>query len=73
MSIHGALTGVNLDLLGEALRRRPDLRIQASGGVATLDDLKGARANRCDGAITGRAIYEGTLDLREALAWLRTQ
>lgn len=67
VSRDGALTGVNLDLLGEALRRRPDLRIQASGGVATLDDLKGARAIGCDGAITGRAIYEGRFTVAEAI------
>jgi len=67
VSRDGALTGVNTDLLGEALRRRPDLKIQASGGVATLDDLKGARDIGCDGAITGRAIYEGRFTVAEAI------
>lgn len=63
----GALTGPNLDLLGEARARRPDLKIQASGGVATLDDLTAARAIGCDGAIVGRAIYEGRFTVVEAL------
>ncbi len=67
VSRDGALTGANLDLLAEALRRRPELKIQASGGVATLDDLTGAKAIGCDGAITGRAIYEGRFTVAQAL------
>lgn len=67
VSRDGALTGVNIDLLKEALRRRPDLKLQASGGVATLKDLKDARDIGCDGAITGRAIYEGKFTVTEAI------
>lgn len=67
VSRDGALTGANLDLLAEALRRRPELKIQASGGVASLDDLTGAKAIGCDGAITGRAIYEGCFTVAQAL------
>ncbi len=63
----GALTGPNLDLLGEARRRRPDLRIQASGGVSSLDDLTAAAAIGCDGAIVGRAIYEGRFTAGQAI------
>ncbi|MNS58582.1 1-(5-phosphoribosyl)-5-[(5-phosphoribosylamino)methylideneamino] imidazole-4-carboxamide isomerase [compost metagenome] len=63
----GALTGPNLDLLGEALRRRPELKLQASGGVAALADLIAARDLGCDGAIVGRAIYEGRFTAAEAL------
>ncbi|WP_292052049.1 MULTISPECIES: 1-(5-phosphoribosyl)-5-[(5-phosphoribosylamino)methylideneamino]imidazole-4-carboxamide isomerase [unclassified Brevundimonas] len=67
VSRDGALTGVNTDLLSEALRRRPDLKLQASGGVATVKDLKAARDIGCDGAITGRAIYEGRFTVAEAI------
>ncbi|WP_312134974.1 1-(5-phosphoribosyl)-5-[(5-phosphoribosylamino)methylideneamino]imidazole-4-carboxamide isomerase [Brevundimonas sp.] len=67
VSRDGALTGANLDLLAEALHRRPELKIQASGGVASLDDLTGAKAIGCDGAITGRAIYEGRFTVAQAL------
>ena len=63
----GALTGPNLDLLGEARRRRPDLRNQASGGVSSLDDLTAAAAIGCDGAIVGRAIYEGRFTAGQAI------
>ncbi|MEA2665793.1 MAG: phosphoribosylformimino-5-aminoimidazole carboxamide ribotide isomerase [Candidatus Eremiobacteraeota bacterium] len=48
-----------------------DIRVTASGGARTLDDLlalrDGTPAN-VDAAIVGRALYEGTLDLSEALA-----
>jgi phosphoribosylformimino-5-aminoimidazole carboxamide ribotide isomerase len=64
----GALTGPNLDLLGEVCRRRPDLKVQASGGVSSLDDLTAAAAIGCDGAIVGRAIYEGRFTAAEAIA-----
>jgi phosphoribosylformimino-5-aminoimidazole carboxamide ribotide isomerase len=64
----GALTGPNLELLGEIVRRRPDLKVQASGGVAALTDLAAARAIGCDGAIVGRALYENRFTVAEALA-----
>src|SRR5262249_11487382 len=63
-----AVTGPNLDLLCEFISRRPDLRIQASGGVATLEDLRRLREAGADGAIVGRALYEGRFSLEEALS-----
>lgn len=64
----GALTGPNIDLLGEIARRRPDLKVQASGGVSRLSDLGAARAAGCDGVIVGRALYEGRFTVAEAVA-----
>lgn len=64
----GALTGPNIDLLGEIVRRRPDLKVQASGGVSSLSDLTSARAAGCDGAIVGRALYEGRFTVADAVA-----
>jgi phosphoribosylformimino-5-aminoimidazole carboxamide ribotide isomerase len=49
------------------------VRVTASGGAKTLTDLAALRAGtpeNVDAAIVGRALYEGTLDLREALAAL---
>jgi phosphoribosylformimino-5-aminoimidazole carboxamide ribotide isomerase len=67
----GMLQGPNQLLLAEAVTRLPHLAIQASGGVTSLDDL---RQLTTDGAILGRAMWEGRLDLKEALAVpLRTQ
>lgn len=63
----GLLQGPNLSLY-ERLVRAGSGSIIASGGVATLDDLRALRACGCAGAIVGRAIYEGRLDIAEALA-----
>ncbi|BDE07910.1 1-(5-phosphoribosyl)-5-[(5-phosphoribosylamino) methylideneamino] imidazole-4-carboxamide isomerase [Vulcanimicrobium alpinum] len=49
------------------------LRVTASGGARTLDDLRALRdgtPENVDAAIVGRALYEGTLDLEDALAEL---
>ncbi len=43
------------------------LDVIASGGVYTLDDVLAARDANLSGAIIGRALYEGTIDLKEAL------
>ena len=51
-----------------ALARAIDLPILASGGVATIDDLRRlARIYGVEGTIVGRALYTGSIDLREAL------
>jgi phosphoribosylformimino-5-aminoimidazole carboxamide ribotide isomerase len=62
----GLMTGPNLDLLG----RLVDLRlgeIVASGGVSSFGDIAAVRAMGCVGAVVGRAIYEGRLDLASAI------
>jgi phosphoribosylformimino-5-aminoimidazole carboxamide ribotide isomerase len=65
----GLLAGPDLALLASlaALGRG---RIIASGGVASIDDVLAARSVGCGGAIVGRAIYEGTVDLRALVAAL---
>jgi phosphoribosylformimino-5-aminoimidazole carboxamide ribotide isomerase len=60
----GMLAGPNYDLLHEAVKRLPRLDIQASGGVATLDDL---RALRTAGVVVGKALWERRFTLEEAL------
>jgi len=64
----GMMQGVNVDATVE-LAEAAGLPVIASGGVTNLDDIK-ALAQVADrgilGAITGRAIYEGSLDLSEA-------
>lgn len=68
VSRDGALTGPNLHLLADVIRRRPDLAVQASGGVATLADLPALAEIGAAGAIVGRALYEGRFTLEQALA-----
>ena len=57
-----------------ALARHTGLPVIASGGVASLDDLRALKAHFGDGvagAISGRALYEGRFTLAEALAAVR--
>jgi len=61
----GMMTGPNNDLYRQVKDAFPDIRLQASGGVKGIEDLDGLAT---DGVIIGRAIYEGALDLRAALA-----
>jgi phosphoribosylformimino-5-aminoimidazole carboxamide ribotide isomerase len=49
-------------------QRESGLPVIAAGGIASLDHLREVRATGAAGAIVGRAIYDGTLDLRAALA-----
>jgi phosphoribosylformimino-5-aminoimidazole carboxamide ribotide isomerase len=45
--------------------------IIASAGISTVADLRAVRAIGCSGAIVGRALYEGRLDLADAIAAVR--
>jgi phosphoribosylformimino-5-aminoimidazole carboxamide ribonucleotide (ProFAR) isomerase len=66
----GLLGGPDLDLLGRLLALT-DADVIASGGIATIEDLKAAKAIGCSGAIVGRALYDARIDLAEALIALR--
>jgi phosphoribosylformimino-5-aminoimidazole carboxamide ribotide isomerase len=62
----GLMGGPNLELLG----RMVDLdrgKVIASAGVSSLEDIAAVRSIGCVGAVVGRAIYEGRLDLAEAI------
>lgn len=67
----GAMGGPNVAAT-EALARAVSIPVIASGGVSSLDDLVALkRSGVIAGAISGRALYDGALDLGEALAALR--
>ena len=63
----GMLAGLNLDLYREIATRFPEVRVQASGGVATLDDIIGAKGAGCGGAILGKALLDGRFTVSDAL------
>ena len=64
----GALQGPNIALYRRLATDFPDVDIQASGGVSSLDDLRALKAAGAAGAITGKAIYERRFRLEEAIA-----
>jgi len=69
ISRDGMLGGVNVDATAK-LARSINIPVVASGGIRNLDDifaLSEVVADGVTGAITGRAIYEGTLDFAEAV------
>jgi phosphoribosylformimino-5-aminoimidazole carboxamide ribotide isomerase len=69
----GVLSGVNALATAE-LAQATGLRVIASGGVASLDDVRACYvlANQgVAGVITGRAIYDGRINLAEAFALLQ--
>jgi len=69
----GLLTGLNLDAT-IALADAISIPVIASGGLASIDDIKAMlapRAAKLAGAIAGRALYDGQLDATEALALIR--
>ena len=67
----GAMGGPNIDATA-ALARAVSIPVIASGGVSSLDDLIALKATGAiDGAISGRALYDGAIDLSTALATLR--
>jgi phosphoribosylformimino-5-aminoimidazole carboxamide ribotide isomerase len=68
----GAMQGPNIAAT-EALARAVSIPVIASGGVSSLADLTDLRATGViAGAISGRALYDGTIDLGAALALVRT-
>ncbi|MDO4921430.1 MAG: 1-(5-phosphoribosyl)-5-[(5-phosphoribosylamino)methylideneamino]imidazole-4-carboxamide isomerase [Phascolarctobacterium sp.] len=70
ISRDGMLSGVNAEATA-ALARACGIEIIASGGVASLEDIRRVKAVEADGVtgcIIGKAIYTGAVDLREALA-----
>jgi phosphoribosylformimino-5-aminoimidazole carboxamide ribotide isomerase len=70
----GMLKGLNLDAT-VALADKVSIPVIASGGLASLDDVRALlapRAKKLAGAIVGRALYDGRLDAAAALALMRS-
>ncbi len=63
----GMLSGPNLTQL-QALNEAVSCNVVASGGIKDRNDIKALAALNLYGAICGRSIYKGTLDLQEAIA-----
>ncbi|MDP2540677.1 1-(5-phosphoribosyl)-5-[(5-phosphoribosylamino)methylideneamino]imidazole-4-carboxamide isomerase [Tenacibaculum discolor] len=60
----GMLQGASLDLYLEILSKT-SVNLIASGGVANINDLHRLKEIGCEGAIVGKAIYEGNISLKE--------
>lgn len=65
----GALTGVNLQ--STVNMARTGLNIIASGGIRDMNDLYALKAHGVYGAVLGRSIYTGNIDLRKAIGEMK--
>jgi len=75
ISRDGMMQGVNVEATVK-LAQAVNIPVIASGGITNMDDIKALSAVADEGimgAITGRAIYEGTIDLKKCQAWLDKQ
>ncbi len=65
VSKDGALAGPSLELYEHIIEKFPELHFVASGGVASIEDVKLLQEAGCRGVIIGKAIYEGKISLAE--------
>ena len=65
ISKDGMLEGPSFELYEKILEEIPELKLIASGGVSSIEDLEQLREKGLEGAIVGKAIYENKVDLKE--------
>lgn len=61
----GMLLGTNVALYQQIITEIPTIQLIASGGIAAISDLLKVAAIGCEGAIVGKAIYEGLITLKQ--------
>ena len=66
ISKDGAMSGTNTELYRN-LSSKYSMNIVASGGITRIDDVRELAAMNLYGAILGRSLYEGTINLKEAI------
>ncbi len=66
ISKDGMLKGPNFEMYGK-ISKKTKIDIIASGGVTTLNDIKKLKKMNLYGAIIGKSIYDGVIDLKEAI------
>ncbi|HEV7230905.1 MAG TPA: 1-(5-phosphoribosyl)-5-[(5-phosphoribosylamino)methylideneamino]imidazole-4-carboxamide isomerase [Bacteroidia bacterium] len=70
ISKDGLLQGPAIDLYKKIKERFPELKLIASGGISSVNDLKALKETGCSGAILGKALYEGRISLNELKQYL---
>jgi phosphoribosylformimino-5-aminoimidazole carboxamide ribotide isomerase len=61
----GMLEGPSFELYKQILQEAKDVKLIASGGITTIEDINKLEDLGCEGAIIGKALYEGRISLRE--------
>jgi len=65
ISKDGMLQGPSFDIYKEILSEAKDVKLIASGGISTFDELPSLAENGCEGVIIGKAIYEHKISLKQ--------
>ena len=65
ISKDGMLQGPSFDIYKEILSKAKDIKLIASGGISTFDELPRLAENGCEGVIIGKAIYENKISLKQ--------
>jgi phosphoribosylformimino-5-aminoimidazole carboxamide ribotide isomerase len=65
ISKDGMLEGPSFDVYRDLLEQQPGIKLIASGGISTFDELPKLAAMGCEGTIIGKAIYENRIALKE--------
>lgn len=69
IALDGMMSGPSFALYEELMASRPSLRLIASGGVATIEDVYALHKAGLDGAIIGKALYEGAITLEALMSF----
>lgn len=69
ISKDGAMKGPSVDLYKKIIEEHPEIHLIASGGVTTSNDVLILKEAGCAGAIIGKAIYEGTINLNQLITY----
>ena len=71
ISKDGMLQGSSIELYGEIIAESPNIKLIASGGVSSLEEVEELDKIGCDAAIIGKAIYEKRIGLNELTQFIK--
>lgn len=66
----GMLEGPSFDLYEKMLKQLPEIKLIASGGISTFDELPKLAELGCEGTIIGKAIYENKISLKQLESYI---
>ncbi|KAA8484992.1 1-(5-phosphoribosyl)-5-[(5-phosphoribosylamino)methylideneamino] imidazole-4-carboxamide isomerase [Arcticibacter tournemirensis] len=65
----GKLAGAGLDLYKKLMEHSPFIKLIASGGISSMDDIKALQEIKVEACVVGKAIYEGHITIEEIQDW----
>lgn len=66
----GMLEGPSFDLYKNIISQNPEVKLIASGGITSVEDLEKVKSNGCEGAIIGKALYENRITFNDLKPFL---